>query len=288
MKIQRSGYTETDLIFCNFLKNQLNIKDSLLDTIEKNFINWLYTTSGWYDKNINGSYFDIDYISVLNSYVYKEWIHQYSMALKNSDHVTLLFHRDQFKDYTDKYLSVFINSFQINHDPKLDGYWTHANTIHHLLKNKKVLVISSFGKLIYNQYISNNIFYINHNFPIFASLEYIDFPYCFFNSGPHQNGLETLDNITNEIQKIDFDIALVGAGSYAAILTDRIHSTLNKSSITMCSGIARMFGIDPGSDEKPYWVTKIPEEYIPKDYIKIESGRYWIGKSKSEIHKKNQ
>lgn len=277
MKLQRTGYTETDLLFCDFLKKNKDIDIESVTAIEKTFINWLYTTSGWYDKQITGSYFDIDYDRVVLTNIYQSWLNSYRESIIQSDHVNILVHSGHFSKYMDRYWQSFVDSLQIKSNKSYENYWFHSDRIYPLIKNKKVLVINGFGKLIYNQYISGNIYSIYPNFPEIVNMSYIDFPYCFFNNGPHNNGFETLEFIMNKIADIKFDIALIGAGAYGAIITDKIHRCLYKDSITMCSGISKMFGIDPNKKNDPLWITNIPTEYIPNNFNKIENGRYWIG-----------
>ena len=51
----RLGYTESTLLFVYYLNTIHNI-----DYIDKNLVNWLYSTSGFYDKKIKGDYFNFD------------------------------------------------------------------------------------------------------------------------------------------------------------------------------------------------------------------------------------
>ena len=68
----RVGFTETTLLFYYYLENILNIDITILKLIDSqnNLINWLYSTSGFYDKTINGTYFDIDVKKAKKSDVY--------------------------------------------------------------------------------------------------------------------------------------------------------------------------------------------------------------------------
>ena len=68
----RLGLTETTLLFYYYLENILNIDLNNLKLIHSDYeiINWLYSTSGFYDKTINGTYFDIDVKKAKKSNVY--------------------------------------------------------------------------------------------------------------------------------------------------------------------------------------------------------------------------
>lgn len=276
MKIQRTGYTETDLIFCDYLKNIIGIEDEKVLKVEKRMINWLYSSSGWYDKTIRGSYFDIDHQQVVCDSNYHKFLSEYKTSISKSDHLIILIHRHHFYEHI-AYLNSFIDSLESGYQKGYSGYWVHSDRIYDLLSNKKVLVINSFADLIREQYDNKNVYKIYPNFPLLDDLVCVNFPYGFFNNGPDNNGFETLDKIFETIKNINFDIALVGAGPYGAIIAHRI-SQMNRDAITMCSGITRMFGIDPKEKDKPFWISHIPEKYRPEGYEKIEKGRYWIGK----------
>lgn len=275
MKLQRIGYTEGTLLFCNYLKNTIGVDKQIIDPKEALFINWLYSSSGWYDKDLSYSYFDMNYDEVYQNSNYHKFLNVYKNSMENSDHLIVLLHEYYVNNYLNHKPS-FISSLKSNWSQHYANYWCHSEKIYDLLNSKNILVISSFDELIYSQYHSGNIHKIFHDFPVFKSLSTINFPYCFFNNGPHHNSFETIDYIMDQVQNYEFDIALIGAGPHGAIITDKIVK-LGKSAITMCSGITKMFGIDPGSEHKDFWVTTIPEQYIPKNFEKLENGRYWIG-----------
>ena len=102
------------------------------------------------------------------------------------------------------------------------------------------------------------------------------------NNGPHNNYHETLEAIFNEIKTIDFDIALLGCGSYGHMLCHLIDKELKKDAIYIGGSIQTIFGILSSREKKcsnlpvnEYWITQIPEEYKPPNYKMIEDGCYW-------------
>ena len=84
------------------------------------------------------------------------------------------------------------------------------------------------------------------------SLDYINFPYCFNNNGPHQNYFETCDFMFNLIKenKDNFDIVLLSCAAYGHILTHKVHSELKKDSIYVGANIQEMFGISSKRERK--------------------------------------
>jgi hypothetical protein len=150
------------------------------------------------------------------------------------------------------------------------------------MRDKKVLVISSFAGLIKQQYECGNVYKIYDNFPNITGIEVFQFPYCFFNNGPHNNYFETLDAVYEEIKKIDFDIALLGCGAYGHMLCNLIDGELKKDAVYVGGNIQTMFGILNNREKihtkyetNEYWITEIPEEYRPPNYNMIENGCYW-------------
>jgi hypothetical protein len=150
------------------------------------------------------------------------------------------------------------------------------------MKNKKVLIISSFDGLIQLQYNSGNVYKVHEKFPLLKKLSTIKFPYCFLNNGPHQNFYETLNNIFLQISEIDFDIAILGCGAYGHPLCHKIDNELKKDAIYIGGSIQTLFGILSSREKNAnklkineYWITEIPEEYRPLEYNLIENGCYW-------------
>jgi hypothetical protein len=266
MKFQRPGYTETTLIFIDYLREN-GINSEKLINSEKNFINWIYSVCGFYDKEVSGSYFDIDTEKVIGSQNYKKFLNEYRKALKESDRLCTLIH----EFYVEK---EKIPEFQSYLNPKiLWKDWYDCKPWYDILENKKVLLVSSFADLMEKQYKCGNMHKIDVNFPKMSLITYKT-PYTFFNDGPYNNFFETLDVIKKDISSIDFDVAIIACGPYAVLLADHCHN-MGKIGISIGSGMHTMFGIDPNKTDDPLWVSEIPDEYKPNGYEKIEGGRYW-------------
>lgn len=275
MKLQRSGYTEGNLVFCNYLQNIIKIDDNdKFNNINNQFINYLYSTSGFYDRKIKGSFFDFNYKEILDSHIYQQFIKEYQLALTNCDHLIILHHTSLFDPYNN-YINNFrqyLNSSYVN---IYGEYWCNHKNIYSLLEGKRLLIVSSFSDLICEQVNNKNIFSIYADFPAIESIAGYTYPYCYFNNGPDASAFETIDRVVDSIISIDFDVAIVSAGFAGAIIVDRINS-MGKTAMTIGATITLMFGINQCLDHStPYWITKIPDKYKPKKYKKIEGGGYW-------------
>ena len=101
---------------------------------------------------------------------------------------------------------------------------------------------------------------------------------------PHNNWLETFKDMCKKIDKLDFDIAVLGCGSYGMPLAHYIKK-IGKSSIYTGSYTQVMFGIKGkrwenaiGGPPRVYWNEhwKWPEESeTPKSANEVEGGCYW-------------
>jgi hypothetical protein len=280
MKLQRTGFTEGNLIFIEHLnKNKTYHKD--LDDLRILDINRMYSKAGFYDKSIKGNYFDIDCEKAYQSEVFQKWLSDFSDSLLESDYLEYMSHirkeekLKSFRTDLEKFIKE-LNKEKNTENIKYKNYWIKHESIYKFLENKKILVINSFASLIFKQYSIGNVHKIFPNFPKLLDINYLDFPYTFFNDGPHSNFFETLECYFELIKNKNFDLALVSCGPYGCILVEKINKLLNKNAFTMGSGLTPMFGIQPKKCE-PYWICEIPKEYIPMGFEKIEKGRYWIG-----------
>lgn len=242
MKYQRTGLTEGSLLYNEWLKKYgLHRQDT-----EDEFINWLYSTSGWYDREISGTYFDIDVEAVKKSSNYQRFLHEYRDSLLNSDWLHLMLHSSwHLNGLESAKQREFVEQFSKTNR----AYWREPDFIHETTKDQRVLVVSSIAPLIAGKH---------------EVIPYLT-PTTHLNHGDHHNSWETLDKVTRDIQDLapHFDFALVSFGAYGCLLTDRIVK-MGKSAATVGSGIYNI-----------YPVGEIPLEYRPNGYEKIENGRYW-------------
>jgi len=238
MKLQRTGLTEGSLIFNQWLKT----KGLYREDTEDEFINWLYSTSGFYDKDIKGSYFDIDTKAVKQSENYHRFLREYQTSLLGSDMVHLMIHGAYHlngQELQGEFSSMFA--------PQNYCYWKDTAKLRDSIYEKKILVVSSIADLIEEKYRK----VIGYKTPT-----------THLNNGSDQNYFGTLERVYSELPK-DFDVALVSFGAYGCPLVDMICKS-GKDAMTVGSGIYDIFPV--GS---------VPIEKRPTGWEKIEDGRYW-------------
>lgn len=104
--------------------------------------------------------------------------------------------------------------------------------------------------------------------PTFASLA----------PSPYQSWSDGLDRLTEAACRVDFDVALIGAGAWSLPLAARIKAS-GRSAIHLGGQTQLIFGIK-GSRWESYgiyndsWVTADPAE-TPRNRNKVEDGCYW-------------
>jgi len=285
MKIVRLGSTETSLLFLTFVSRNYKLENNIKQYISKTImscVNWLYSTSGYYDKSVKGEHFNFDVTALTKNYF--NFINHLEQAVKNCEQTHFFVHEGFVLSLLNQFKQDFIAKYNIKNFTILNGteFQDRINYIFSKMNNKKVLVISSFDGLIKKQYESGNLKKIYANYPDIITLETIKFPYCFHNNGPHNNYFETLEYIFNQVKQIDFDIAILGCGAYGHMLCHKIDTELNKNAIYVGGSIQTLFGII-SSREKEHgkikynenWISEIPNEYKPTNYKLIENGCYW-------------
>ena len=147
------------------------------------------------------------------------------------------------------------------------------------LKGKKVLVIHPFKKTIEHQMKKRKELGI---LPELKKLEVIKAVQTLAdNKDPRfETWFDALDYMKKEIDKKDFDIAIIGCGAYGLPLAAHVKSK-GKQSLHLAGKTQLLFGIKGKRwdkiSEKLYnkeWIHPLEEDKM-KDYKKIEGGCYW-------------
>lgn len=158
-----------------------------------------------------------------------------------------------------------------------DKPWSKA------LEGKKVLVIHPFEKSIKRQYNRKELLFENKN--VLPEFELITLKAVQSGGGFHPNfnsWFDALKYMQDKILKIDFDIALIGAGAYGLPLAG-FCKEIGKKGIHLGGATQLLFGIygkrwEDSEDfiklKNDYWVRPLDEER-PKIYKKVENGCYW-------------
>lgn len=159
-----------------------------------------------------------------------------------------------------------------------DEPWTTA------LEGKKVLVIHPFEDSIRAQHKRYDKLFENKKLTPKYELLTIKAVQSIAGNKPEQfdDWFEALDWMKREIDKLDFDIAIIGCGAYGFPLAAYVKQ-IGKKAIHLGGAVQILFGIRSNAADgnirvKPlmneYWVSPSAEE-TPKGKELVENSRYW-------------
>lgn len=166
-----------------------------------------------------------------------------------------------------------------------------------ILKGKKVLVVHPFADTIRSQYQKRELLFDNPDIlPEFELKTLKAVQTIAGTKSEFSSWFEALKYMENEIDKIDFDIAIIGCGAYGLPLAAHV-KRIGKQAVHMAGGTQLLFGIlgkrwteryqgfwhyrpdiDISLDYHPlfneYWVSPSQNEK-PKGSEKVEDSCYW-------------
>ena len=176
--------------------------------------------------------------------VFEKYFEELNNAIENSD-ILACFNNSNIESIQNVYSEMYnltkihsrsLEPFYVIQDNEIP--WTHY------LFGKKVLIINPFTDSMKKQ--------IDNNFQIFKDKKIFldDQEFIFYKSFQthgnhyiHNNWLETFTIMCNDIEKLEFDIALLGCGGYGLPLCNFIKTKMNKSSIYIGGGLQLLFGV---------------------------------------------
>ena len=150
------------------------------------------------------------------------------------------------------------------------------------LNGKKVLVVHPFAKTIEKQYSKHSKLFENKDVLPDFNLILFKSENTIFGHEKFKNWFEVFDYSCEQIAKIDFDVAIIGAGAYGLPFAAFVKK-MGKQAIHMAGATQILFGIKGRRwDKHPIiskfynesWVRPDAEE-TPKDHLRVEKGCYW-------------
>lgn len=185
----------------------------------------------------------------------------------------------QFSKYEDKMYSEYapcmpISAYWDSFLPlEQEVPWTKA------LEGKKVLVIHPFEESILNNYRNRELLFESKDIlPEFELKTLKAVQSIAGTKTQFDTWFDALQSMEEQIDNIDFDIALIGAGAYGLPLATYVKS-IGKKAIHLGGATQVYFGIKGKFWNRfgiynEYWTSPLESE-TPKDYKKVEAGRYW-------------
>ena len=159
-----------------------------------------------------------------------------------------------------------------------DNPWTPA------LEGKRVLVIHPFEDTIHKQHARYDKLFADKRLTPHYELLTIKAVQSIAGNKPDEfdDWFEALEWMKREIDKQDFDIAIIGCGAYGFPLAAYVKS-IGKKAIHLGGAVANMFGINSTAVQRnkklspivnEYWVYPSEDE-TPNNIHLVEQGRYW-------------
>lgn len=170
----------------------------------------------------------------------------------------------------------------------LEPYWSKSPWTE-VLKDKKVLVVHPFTNTIRSQYLKRKYLFKDQRvLPDFQQLITIKAVQSIGGKcESFKTWFDSLQNMENQIDQVDYDVALIGCGAYGMPLAAHC-KRMGKKAVHMGGALQLLFGIKGGRWENPnyseeydytslfneYWV-RPSEEERPSTADKVEDACYW-------------
>lgn len=179
------------------------------------------------------------------------------------------------------YIRDYINKAQIVHLRLLEPFWTNQTPWTQALEGKKILVVHPFAQLILKQYTEKRNLLFNNpailpefDLHVIQAVQSLGGGNNDFN-----NWFEALQWMKNEIDKIDYDICLIGCGAYGFPLAAHVKRK-GKKAIHLGGALQLLFGIKGKRWENPNYGVK--EWGIPYGSYSTLMNQYWVRPGESE------
>jgi hypothetical protein len=164
----------------------------------------------------------------------------------------------------------------------LEPYY-HHNPWSEVLKGKTVLVVHPFSESIRSQYRKRDVLWKDSRIlPEFDLKTFTPVQSVANNPVDFPDWFEALSWMQDQISKIDFDVAIIGAGAYGMPLASFVKQ-FGRQSIHLGGATQILFGIRGRRwDESPFFQKLFNEHWVypldsekPVNFQKVEAGCYW-------------
>lgn len=156
---------------------------------------------------------------------------------------------------------------------EIDCPWTRA------LEDRRVLIIHPFEDSVIENYGKREMLHDNKDLLPQFSIQTLRSVQSLGEEQPeYSTWFDALEYMEKRIDKIDFDIALIGAGAYGLPL-GAYCKQIGKKALHIGGMLQLFFGIKGKAWDKlgiynNYWTSPKPSE-TPQSYKSVEAGRYW-------------
>lgn len=164
-------------------------------------------------------------------------IENYISGIQSADYLACF---EQLVIEEQKYFLEKFKHIKTIHSRALESFYTDQTPWTKSLNDCRVLVVSSHTNSFSKQIADGNLPAIwnkDQQFELYKSYNTLA------NNKPHNNCLETLSVMKDDISKLDFEVAILGCGGYGLMLCDHIKHELKKSCIYIGGSLQLLFGV---------------------------------------------
>lgn len=273
--------TESTLLFFFYLDNVLKVDAQTkhkYDEQQNNFINWLFSTSGFYDKTVKGNYFNFDahQIKTKKGSVYNKYFTIVLEFVRFTDTVPIMFHFHQMHEDIDNLKDLFFEFIGYNKNLQYDEHTEFLQSI----RGKDLLIINNLGALMKAQYEQGK------SIPASTakSVNYYHNGYTFLNNGYYDNIIQNAEKICEQLNSRidDSNLVIISAGAYSVLIAYYLIKKHKKTVFIIGGNLPFYFGIRTKRvmkffadkiDEKNF--INVPDSLRPACHYLIEDGCYW-------------
>lgn len=267
--IARFGSGELSVVVITYFYRNFSLLQNSIEYIKGNrYKFWLsqYIING---ITINGGFFPDD----------KSLIFKYGdLILKDLDKIDVL---GSWVDYEHHISHLLTNAKLVRLADLEPYYFQHPWSV--ALKGKTVLVIHPFEESIKLQYAKRELLFENKDILPEFNLKTIKAVQSIAHSKvPFNNWFDAFQSMCKQIDEIDFDIALIGAGAYGMPLATYVKKR-GKKAVHLGGALQILFGIKGKRWENgpffktlinEHWVKPLPHE-VPQQAHEVENACYW-------------
>ena len=229
-----------------------------------------------YTKNLRFIIKNLSGVFPTNDYSLDKFAKLYFECISNIDLLGIW-----FNPFENIVANEFCPSAKLTKLRNLEPYFSNDPWSYYL-KGKKVLVIHPFSGSIETQYKKRDKLFQDMN--ILPEFELITFQaiQSLGGNSDYKTWFSALDYMQSEIQKLDFDVAIIGAGAYGLPLASYIKD-IGKKSIHLGGSTQMLFGvygrrwkINPDFQQfiNDNWINP-PKSDKPKNASVVENSCYW-------------
>ncbi len=299
MNYFRLGMSESSLLFLYFIEKNIenyeNYEKALIVYYRKQIFNWFYTTSGFFDINIQGKYFNFDdeYYNIINSFAYNEYFRNLLEFIKNNEFKKFYFKchplfelnylLPKFFEYIKKENNMLLENIELKENESQEStYYVIREIIKNNFEGKTILLIHNLSELMIEQYNNGNVKKLNPSFPNIKNIIPLKIGYTFLNTPLECDNIIERSKIINEcineyIKIYNIDFVVISCGAYSSLIAKELQE---KIQYFMVGGeLEKEFGIITNRHKEHISQTQyhvcVPDELKPNIHNLIENSCYW-------------